>query len=135
EISGAVDTIHDTFVATEPGRYALEMRGPVGVSDIGDVARWEFAVSGPVCGDGVLDEFEFCDEGTANSDSSPNACRLACGFPRCGDSVVDMSETCDAGVNNDDANPSSPCRENCGLWSCGDGVLDVGEDCDDGAEN
>jgi hypothetical protein len=49
----------------------------------------------PVCGNGILEEGEECDDGTLNSDTTPDACRLDCTNPGCGDGVVDSSETCD----------------------------------------
>jgi hypothetical protein len=48
-----------------------------------------------VCGDGVLVVGEECDDGTANSDSTPDACRTTCRPPWCGDGVVDSSEQCE----------------------------------------
>lgn len=49
------------------------------------------------CGDGKIDATEHCDDGTGNSDSTPNACRTDCQQPRCGDGVVDSEESCDDG--------------------------------------
>lgn len=51
----------------------------------------------PGCGDGVLDADETCDDGDANSDIDPDACRSDCLPARCGDTVVDEGETCDDG--------------------------------------
>lgn len=49
------------------------------------------------CGDGVLDgdNGEECDQGTANSNTAANACRIQCKNPSCGDGVIDDTETCD----------------------------------------
>ena len=41
----------------------------------------------PVCGDGVLEGFEECDNGGLNSDTAPDACRLDCKAASCGDNV------------------------------------------------
>ncbi|HNC96502.1 MAG TPA: hypothetical protein PKW90_10290, partial [Myxococcota bacterium] len=49
------------------------------------------------CGDGAVDATEECDEGSANSDSTPDACRSDCRPARCGDRVVDAGESCDDG--------------------------------------
>ena len=38
-----------------------------------------------------------CDEGTANSDVLPGACRTTCALPFCGDGVLDAGEACDDG--------------------------------------
>jgi hypothetical protein len=85
------------------------------------------------CGNGVVEEFEDCDDGPANSDTMPNACRTDCDLPRCGDGVVDdaMMEECDDGPDNGDLTPNA-CRTTCVLPICGDGVPDMGEPCDDG---
>jgi hypothetical protein len=89
-----------------------------------------------LCGDGSRNGVEACDEGSANSDSQPDACRTDCTLPRCGDSVVDSGETCDEGPQNSSA-PDAECRPGCLLRRCGDGILDYlsGEACDSGAEN
>ena len=51
----------------------------------------------PGCGDGVLDAGELCDDGAANSDTTPDACRTACVPAACGDGVEDSDEACDDG--------------------------------------
>lgn len=87
----------------------------------------------PVCGNGILDIEEECDEGEANADDLPNACRTDCLQPFCGDGVWDdlFGEACDQGEWNAD-DERDRCRTNCMLPLCGDGVLDSGEQCDDG---
>lgn len=52
----------------------------------------------PGCGDGVLDADEQCDDGGANSDTTPDACRTTCRLPACGDAVTDAGEACDDGT-------------------------------------
>src|SRR5437868_4180088 len=47
-----------------------------------------------VCGDGVVDPGEACDDGAGNSDTAPDACRIDCSLPRCGDGVRDTGERC-----------------------------------------
>ena len=80
------------------------------------------------CGDGTLQTPEICDNGAANSDTTPGACRTDCSLPVCGDGVTDPGEACDDGnaVNTD------ACRNDCTLPTCGDGIQDPGEQCDDG---
>lgn len=87
-------------------------------------------VSTAVCGDGVLDPGEACDDGADNSDVTPDACRSNCRSYGCGDGVVDSGEACDEGGANSDR-ISDACRTSCLLPSCGDGVVDSGEQCDD----
>ncbi len=88
----------------------------------------------PMCGNGVLEGDEACDDGEDNSDSTPDACRTDCRRPVCGDGVIDSREACDDGAANNDEAPDA-CRTNCGVASCGDGVVDLGEECDNGAAN
>ena len=91
----------------------------------------EVCVEG-VCGDGVLDALEACDDGEANSDTEPDACRSLCVLPRCGDDVIDLGEACDDGTLLADDIPDR-CRTDCTTPVCGDGVTDggYGEGCDD----
>lgn len=53
----------------------------------------------PDCGDGIIQSTEECDDGTMNSDVTPNVCRADCTLPECGDGVVDSAapynEQCD----------------------------------------
>jgi hypothetical protein len=49
-----------------------------------------------VCGNGIVEGDEQCDEGIDNSDEAPDACRMNCLLPSCGDGVVDSGEGCDA---------------------------------------
>jgi cysteine-rich repeat protein len=86
-----------------------------------------------VCGDGVFYErCEECDDGVANSDVAPDACRTDCRYPRCADSVVDTGEECDDGNTDPCDGCSSTCTIEPGL-GCGDGVPvpACGEQCDD----
>ncbi len=83
------------------------------------------------CGDGILDaEFEACDDGPLNSDTTPDACRSTCDLPFCGDGVIDAAEACDDGNDiQEDA-----CSNDCEANTCGDGILNPQvEECDDGA--
>ncbi len=50
------------------------------------------------CGDGVVADGEQCDDGEANSDTTPDACRTSCLSPWCGDGVTDGGEECDDGT-------------------------------------
>ena len=84
----------------------------------------------PVCGDGLLDAGEECDDGmNNNSDTLADACRNDCTLPICGDHARDTGEECDLGVTNSDT-AADRCRTDCTLPICGDGVVDNGENCD-----
>jgi cysteine-rich repeat protein len=87
-----------------------------------------------LCGNGVVEAAEECDDGPGNSDVAPDACRTDCRLARCGDGAVDTGEGCDDGPSNSDHAPGA-CRSDCQPWACGDGVVDDGEECDDGAGN
>jgi cysteine-rich repeat protein len=85
-----------------------------------------------VCGDGVrAPACERCDDGAANDDAIPDACRTTCLLPRCGDGVTDTGEECDDGnyTRCDGCGPR--CTIEAGIV-CGDGVTACGEQCDDG---
>lgn len=83
----------------------------------------------PVCGDGVLDPGELCDDGNA---VDGDGCESDCSLPGCGDGVVMAPEACDdANQDNTDA-----CLDTCVLASCGDGFVQANvEACDDGNDN
>ena len=87
---------------------------------------------GGLCGNGELDPDEECDNGSANSDTEPDACRTDCREAQCNDGVLDPmhGEECDDGVDN--GGGPNQCRVTCVLPSCGDGAQDKGEACDDG---
>ena len=90
--------------------------------------------SGVVCGDGVVTPgFEECDDGAANSDTTPGACRTNCLLPSCGDAVTDGGESCDDGNATSCDGCSATCVAEPG-FVCGDGVIEpsCGEVCDDG---
>jgi len=80
-----------------------------------------------VCGDGVLDAGESCDDGnTTNGDGCSSTCELE---SVCGNGILEGNEVCDDGNTTDGDNCSSTCdAEN----FCGDGVLNTSEACDDG---
>ena len=79
----------------------------------------------PICGDGIVDPTEACDDGDLQSG---DGCDANCTPTACGNGVVTIGETCDDG--NGDAGDG--CRADCTLEACGDGITDPGEACDDG---
>jgi MYXO-CTERM domain-containing protein len=84
---------------------------------------------GTTCGNGMPDAGEQCDDGAANSDTLPDACRTSCLDAKCGDGVVDTGEQCDSAMS------ATPCTPTCMLPVCGDGMVAAGEQCDNGAAN
>lgn len=79
-----------------------------------------------VCGDGLVEDSEECDDGDdADDDACTNACKLA----TCGDGIVGPGEACDDG-NDDEVD----CTSTCALPTCGDGIVQAPEACDAGGE-
>jgi cysteine-rich repeat protein len=68
----------------------------------------------PGCGNGVVEGIEECDDGDANSDEAPDACRADCRLPRCGDAVTDADEDCDDGDRFGGDGCSPTCGEEAG---------------------
>ncbi len=82
------------------------------------------------CGNGQLDGSEQCDDGNP---WDGDGCSALCTFePGCGDSLVqaELLEDCDDGANGESF--ADGCRDDCSANACGDGRLDLGEECDDG---
>lgn len=52
-------------------------------------------VANPLCGNGVLEINEECDDGAQNSDILQDACRTSCKRAFCGDNVIDVFEDCE----------------------------------------
>ena len=87
-----------------------------------------------ICGDGIVQPNETCDEGALNG--TYNHCDSKCtAVLRCGDGIVQPEESCDDGAENGNYNHcNSTCSARIG---CGDGIIDPdnNEICDDGANN
>ncbi len=86
-----------------------------------------------LCGNGVLDSGEDCDDGNL---VDTDRCTALCQGAVCGDGILrsDLSagqqgfEACDDGNTVDE----DGCTNGCTLPACGDGVVQAGEACDDG---
>ena len=92
-----------------------------------DMGAYELAL--PMCGNGVIESGEVCDDGAMNG--TYGFCAVGCASlgPRCGDGIPNGTEDCD------DANAveTDACLSTCVAASCGDGYLRAGvEACDDG---
>ncbi len=90
----------------------------------------------PVCGDGVTNGDEECDDGiNGNSDTRPDACRTDCTLPSCGDTVTDpgYGEECDDGNTADGDGCNAVCLDE----FCGDNIVNNAgtEECDKGDDN
>ncbi len=91
-------------------------------------AAARYAGAPAVCGDGMLEPGEECDDGNAiDGDGCPATCHLG---PRCGDGFVDAGEECDDANTDDGDRCASTCHI---IRRCGDGYYDPpAEQCDDG---
>ncbi|HEX2733363.1 MAG TPA: DUF4215 domain-containing protein, partial [Polyangiaceae bacterium] len=88
----------------------------------------------PICGNGVVQRGEVCDDGANNKDNTYGVCNTTCTARQfCGDQVVNGPELCDNGTNvaTYDAGANS-CAPGCLLPpKCGDGIVQAQyEDCD-----
>ena len=113
--AAAGETCDDSVVNGEPLRCNVTCDG----------------ISVPVCGNGVVEVGERCDDGnTIDTDEC-----IACVLASCGDGILwDGVETCDDGGAN--GTPLS-CNLSCDgttMATCGNSVVEAGEDCDDGGE-
>lgn len=83
-----------------------------------------------ICGDGVVNDGEECDDGnTDNNDGCTVECRSAvCGNGRM---ETEAGEECDDGNDND----NDECTNACTTAICGDGARGPGEECDDGNDD
>lgn len=82
-----------------------------------------------VCGDGIIEGAEECDDGERNDDEEPDACRTNCRVASCGDGVVDTGEPCDDGngieadeCSNQCLRPAVPCTPCVSSAECGRSV-------------
>ena len=79
----------------------------------------------PVCGNGIVEGDEACDDG---NDDDTDGCTKTCLVPGCGNGVLEPGETCDDGNKSD----FDACLNSCQEASCGDGIVwDEMEECDD----
>ncbi len=120
-----------TDAAADPDADA-ETDGATDTGDAGDTTDAQDTDAGdaddadsevPECGNGLEEDGEECDNGTANSDTLPDACRENCMDPWCGDHVKDTGEECDDG----NATTLDGCEPTTCQYTC-----DPGTDCDDG---
>lgn len=99
----------------------------------------EDAPGTPVCGNGAVEPGEACDDGAANSDVNPDACRSGCVVATCGDGVRDSGEQCDepgsafctASCERVETDVCEPCLDDddCGGELDGCVALEDGENC------
>ena len=139
-LDNCIEGDDDFFVAPGPGaRRSRVERVPIADGEMlvivsstfsGGAAIGPYSVEVytlPICGDGVAQGDEACDDGNAdNADGCTDTCEIG---PICGDENVDAPEGCDDGNRED----GDGCDANCQFEAaCGNGNVDAGEQCDDG---
>ena len=82
-----------------------------------------------VCGNGVREAPESCDDG---NNVAGDGCRPNCLVEACGDGINDPGEECDWGVASQRENCTSECTVCNACNLCGNDIVGPGEQCDDG---
>jgi fibro-slime domain-containing protein len=130
------------FVLTNGGMYSIDM---FQAERHTFASTYQLTLSGfvhavttcsPICGDGMLEGNEVCDDGPGKNDGAPGHCKPDCSgrVASCGDGIVTMPlEQCDNGVND---GSYGTCNPDCTLAPyCGDGTKNGPEQCDNGTAN
>lgn len=141
------DASSDTLVASASTAVTIERGDRAAV-----LITLREGVIEPLCGDGLVDESEACDDtARIDGDGCSASCTVEqgwiCAFEpsvcrRCGNGVIEARETCDDG----NINASDGCSKTCAIeagWACigapsscaetcGNHRVDTGEGCDDG---
>ena len=124
------------------------MTGDTGTSDPTDGTGSDTSVSGtetsatsetdtestgalnPVCGNGVQEGKEECDDG---NDVEGDGCEPGCvNTPVCGNGMVEVGEVCDDGNTENGDECSADCSQVTMKAECGNGTTEGEEQCDDG---
>lgn len=88
-----------SFITGDTVKVRFELRSDSGLQ----LSGWNIddfcimANPNSICGNGMLEGQEQCDQGDDNDDSEPDGCRTNCRQNFCGDGVVDGFEQCDDG--------------------------------------
>ncbi len=83
----------------------------------------------PICGNGVLEVGEACDDGNAANDDGCSSSCLPEGATDCGNGSLDSGEACDDG----NTTAGDGCSASCLVEQvCGNGNVEGTEECDDG---
>ncbi len=83
-------------------------------ADVADACRTNCRL--PVCGDGIVDSGESCDDG---NDNDFDDCANDCTSTSCGDGIVQDGEECDDGNGSN----ADSCLNDCRRPRCGDGII------------
>jgi len=131
--SGALTSGENTSSPSSSGTQP-EDSGPDsdtgGTSGVSDTTSSTSGSGESICGDGMLDIDEECDDGKANGDNA--ACKSDCTLAFCGDEETQLGkESCDDGEKNGDGSYGG-CTDLCQLGPhCGDKIHQPAhEECD-----
>ena len=119
------ETHRDAGVSTTPSDVPFDAGTNATPNDASDDAGTN-TNQAPVCGNGIVEENESCDEGEETA-----TCDADCSDVICGDGYTNVL----AGEECDDENleDTDACLSTCLVASCGDGFTQTGiEECDDG---
>lgn len=121
ESTNVVNVIQQTSISTR--NYAIVEPSKIAIPD-----------AGPVCGDGVAQNPEDCDDG---NEIDGDGCSSSCMSEIiCGDGEAEGTEECDDGNTADGDGCSSSCTfEDAIDPVCGNGIVEDPEECDDGNTN
>ena len=155
DVADAPDQPYNTV-----SQFDMDVDGDVDNSDVAAIlSALDLLTADPVCGDGVRQNGETCDDGnTTASDGCSATCTLESGYtcntarpnvcthiPVCGDGLREGSETCDDGNTTASDGCSATCTVESGYSCttatpnvctpdpvCGNGLREGSETCDDG---
>ncbi|MBL8969218.1 MAG: hypothetical protein JNK56_01475 [Myxococcales bacterium] len=142
---GATETTFGTVATTQSPTATAESGAEPGIPTTsggetgGGTGSGASSGAAPVCGDGVIEGDESCDDGIeANKNFNP--CRADCQPATCGDGFVQVSnsETCDDGPLNTATPGYNECSTACVRATyCGDGIVqaEAGEECEPGGDD
>jgi fibro-slime domain-containing protein len=158
--SGAVDSAsggNSSSTGGTGGGTDIFTTGGMTMDDCNGVSGCGPTMKVPVCGDGVLDPGELCDDGnTVTGDGCISTCQqleadFVCPTPgspcvstvKCGDGKIGGEEKCDDNNTKDNDGCSAKCQveagwacpvvgDPCAAAKCGDGIIAGTEQCDDG---
>jgi cysteine-rich repeat protein len=114
----------------------------------------EIMATTPGCGDGLVGNLEFCDDGNAVANDGCTNCTVDDGFncdtsepsvcqaEGCGDGIIQDPEVCDDDNTTAGDGCSATCEQEtgytcfgepstCVVAGCGNGLIETGEECDD----
>lgn len=132
--TGVTPMTTSVSVGSDPGESTAGPGTDTGTGTSGGDTDQEGSSSGggDLCGNGVMDEGEQCDDGENAEDS---ACTPECKQATCGDgyTYTDGEEECDEGALN--AMDSDVCTHLCQIPECGDEFTAMSEACDSGENN